>query len=113
MKIVMNALAYKPNSSGIGVMIRDLFGTYSRTTHKSCLVLLSQDSPKFITGKNTEIIRIPWKHEQGIRRILFQTFRLGRKYCRDAVFLTTDSKTPFFLPKSCKLIPIVTDLAVY
>lgn len=45
--------------------------------------------------------------------MLFQTVQLGQKYCQNAVLLTTDSKTPFFLPKSCKLVPLVTDLAVY
>ncbi len=29
------------------------------------------------------------------------------------MLLTTDSKCPFFLPKSCTLIPLITDLAVY
>lgn len=45
--------------------------------------------------------------------MLFQTFRLGRRYCRNAALITTDSKTPFFLPRSCMLIPLVTDLAVF
>lgn len=43
----------------------------------------------------------------------FQTVDLGRRYCRNAILLTNDSKIPFFLPKSCRLVPIITDLAVY
>lgn len=113
MNIVINALQYKPNSSGIGVMLRDLFGPYIRITRHPCRVILPHDGPQFPTGEGTELIRCPWRHNQGLRRMFFQTFRLGRKYCRDAVLLTSDSKAPLFLPKNCKLVPLVTDLAVY
>ena len=104
MKIVINALQYKPNSSGIGVMLRELFGLYTCMTEYPCQVILTYDGPEFPTGNGTEIIRCPWKHGQGLRRMFFQTFQLGRKFCRDAVLLTTDSKTPFFLPRSCALV---------
>lgn len=113
MKVVINALQYKPNSSGIGVMLRDLFGPFTRITGHPCQVILPHDGPEFPAGEGTELIRSPWEHRQGFRRMFFQTFQMGRRYCRDAVLLTTDSKTPFFLPKSCKLVPLVTDLAVY
>lgn len=113
MKIVINALQYKPNSSGIGVMLRDLFGLYTRMTKWPCQIILSHDGPELPTGEGTEIIRCPWKHGQGLRRVFFQTFQLGRKFCRDAILLTTDSKTPFFLPRSCMLVPLITDLAVF
>ncbi len=113
MKIVINALPFKQNSSGIGVMIRELFGRYAQRTNRQCQVILSNDAPEFPEGNTTELIRIPLEHGQGLRRIFFQSFRMGREYCRAAVLLTTDSKTPFFLPKSCKLVPLVTDLAVY
>lgn len=113
MKIVINALQYKPNSSGIGVMLRDLFGAYTGITRHTCRVILSQDSPDFPSGTNIETIRSPWRNNQRLRRILFQTFQFGKKYCNDAVLLTSDSKTPLFLPGSCKLVPLVTDLAVY
>lgn len=113
MKIVINALQYKPNSSGIGVMLRELFGLYTCMTEYPCQVILTYDGPEFPTGNGTEIIRCPWKHGQGLRRMFFQTFQLGRKFCRDAVLLTTDSKTPFFLPRSCALVPLITDLAVF
>lgn len=112
-KIVINALAYKQNSSGIGVMIRELFEPYTQNTHRFCQVLLPNDGPPFNGGNETETIRIPYKHEQGMKRIFFQTFQMGRQYCKDTVLLTTDSKVPFFLPKSCTLIPLITDLAVF
>ena len=113
MKVVINALQYKPNSSGIGVLLRDLFGPYTRLTRRPCQVILPWDAPEFPAGEGTRIVRSPWKHGQGFRRMFFQTFQLGRAFCRDAVLLTTDSKAPFFLPRSCKLVPLVTDLAVY
>lgn len=94
-------------------MLRDLFGSYTRITRQPCQVILSHDSPDFPAGEGTEIYRCPWDHSQSLRRMWFQTFRLGRRYCKNAVFLTNDSKTPLFLPKSCKLVPLVTDLAVY
>ncbi len=113
MKTVINALQYKPDSSGIGVMIRELFGAYADVTKRPCTVILSGDSPGFPAGKNTEIIRSPWSHGQSVRRMIFQTFLMGRKYCREAVLLTNDSGTPFFLPGTCRLVPVITDLAVY
>ena len=113
MKIVINALQYKPNSSGIGVLLRELFGPYTGITKRSCQVILPNDELEFPVGAGTQIIHAPWRNSQSVRRILFQSFQLGRRYCKDAALLTSDSKTPFFLPQSCKLIPLVTDLAVY
>lgn len=113
MKVVINALQYKPNSSGIGVMLRNLFGSYTQIARRPCQVILPHGGPAFPAGEGTELIRSPWEHRQGLRRTFFQTFQLGRRHCRDAVLLTTDSKTPFFLPRSCRMIPLVTDLAVY
>lgn len=112
MKIVINALQYKKNSSGIGVMIRDLFGPFTRIAEWSCRVILSKDAPDFPATENTECIRAPYAYGQGGKRMFFQTFRLGR-YCKDAVLLTTDSKMPLLLPKDCVAVPLVTDLAVY
>lgn len=112
-KIVINALQFKPNSSGIGVVIRDLFGQFAGVTGRRCQVILPHDGPELPAGGGTEIIRSPFEHGQGLRRMFFQTFQMGRRYCKDAVLLTTDSKTPLFLPKSCKLVPLVTDLAVF
>lgn len=112
MNVVINALVYKPNSSGIGVMLRDMLGLYTKITDIPCRVIVPLDAPDFPAGEQAEIIRAPWKYEQGMGRMFFQTFQMG-KYCRDAILMTTDSKTPFFLPKSCTLIPIITDLAVF
>lgn len=113
MKIVINALQYKPDSSGIGVMIRDLFGPYAELTNRPCQVVLTRDGPVFPTGENTEIVRSPWYYSQGLRRMFFQSFQLGTRYCQNAVLLTNDSKVPLLLPRSCRLVPLVTDLAIY
>ena len=113
MRIVINALQYKQNSSGIGVMIRELFVPYTFLTRETCQVILSQDSPDFPGASETEVVRIPWQYGNGLRRMLFQSFGLGRLYCRNAVLLATDSKVPFFLPRSCVVASVITDLAVY
>ncbi len=113
MKVVINALQYKQNNSGIGILLRDLFGPYTWVTRRQCQVVLPHDSPDFPASPAAEVIRVPWSHGQYLRRIFFQTVQLGRKYCKNAILLTTDSKVPFFLPKSCFLVPLVTDLAVY
>jgi glycosyltransferase involved in cell wall biosynthesis len=94
-------------------MIRDLFGPYTALTKHPCTVILPDDGPEFLAGSTTQVVRSPWKHGQNLRRMWFQSFQMGRKYCKNAILLTTDSKTPFFLPRNCKLIPLVTDLAVY
>lgn len=113
MKVVINALQYKKNSSGIGTMLRELFGPYTEITSRPCEIILPHDAPEFPAAQSAERIRMPWDHRQHIRRMFFQTFQLGRKYCKNAILLTTDSKAPFFLPKSCILVPLITDLAVY
>lgn len=112
--LLLNALPYKQDSSGIGVMIRELFGAYAKITQRPGTVVLSNDSPPFPQhGTNLRQIRSPYAHGQGIRRMWFQSFTMGRKYCENAVLLTTDSKTPFFLPKNCFLVPLITDLALF
>ena len=112
MKIIINALQYKKNSSGIGVMIRDLFGPFTKIAKWPCRVILSKDAPDFPAGAETESVRIPYAYVQSGKRMFFQTFRLG-SYCKDAVLITTDSKMPLLLPKDCVAVPLVTDLAVY
>lgn len=113
MRVTINALAYKQSSSGIGVLIRELFGTYTARMTRSCTVVLPQDGPDFPHGGAvTTQLRTPCRYGQGLRRIWFQTFQLGR-LCWNSVLLTTDSKTPFFLPPSCTLLPLITDLAVF
>jgi len=111
-KIVINALQYKKNSSGIGIMIRDLFSAFCGMTERPCQVILAKDSPDFNCAEASKMF-VGCRYEQGIRRMLFQTFVMGIRYCRNSVLLTVDSKIPLLLPKSCKLIPIVTDLAVF
>jgi len=113
LKIIINGLSYKSNSSGIGVLIRELFVRVSQYLDTENLFFVCEDSPELDISNNLTIIhRIPYKNKNGIRRIFYQTFLLS-KYCENSVLLTTDSKVPFFLPKSCKLIPVITDLALY
>lgn len=111
--LVVNALSYKKNSSGIGVMLRELCQAYGRIADRSCRIIVPHDSPDFPSERKMEVVQAPWDYKDGLRRILFQTLDLGRLYCRNAVLLTSDSKCPFFLPKDCTLLPLVTDLAVY
>ncbi|HJB21667.1 MAG TPA: glycosyltransferase family 4 protein [Candidatus Fournierella merdavium] len=111
--VTVNALQFKKNSSGIGVMIRELFSRYTLITSRHCRVILPKDGPDFPASPDTEIVRIPWTYGQGIRRILFQTLTMGRRYGKDAILLTTDSKAPLLVDRSCTLVPLVTDLAVF
>ena len=113
MNVVINALAYKKNSSGIGVLISELLFRFSGITRRACRIVLSQDSPLVdAAGEQVTQTRSPYSHRQGIRRMFFQSFLFGKRYCRDSVLLTTDSKIPFLLPKSCRVVPVVTDLAL-
>lgn len=113
MNVVVNALAYKKNSSGIGIMIRDLCGAYTGVTRRKCQIVMPCDSPEFPTSGQSETVHIPWNHRQNFHRIFFQAFSMGQRCCKHSILLTTDSKCPFFLPKDCVLIPLITDLAVY
>lgn len=112
-KIVMNALQYKQNSSGIGVLIRELFAPLTDLTKRTCQIILPKDTPAFPAHDKFEELKIPFEHGNHFQRIFFQTFRMGKQYCMDSILLTTDSKIPFSLPKNCTLIPIITDLAVF
>lgn len=112
MKIVINALQYKQNSSGIGVMVRDLFGRYCEHSKRDCRVVMPEDAPEFPGGVLTNELRINCRYGQNLRRMLYQSFQLGGM-CKDSILLTTDSKVPFMLPKSCVVLPLITDLAVY
>ena len=114
MDIVFNALAYKKTSSGISVLISELLIRLSHTTKRPCRIVLSQDSPAVSpAGDNVNLVYSPYSYKKGIQRILFQSLLFGKKYCKNAVLLTTDSKIPLLLPKSCRVIPVVTDLAVF
>ena len=106
-RIVINALQYRPEGSGIAVNLRELFGPFTEVTPNRCRIVLTKDSPEFPCDPRTEIIEAPCTYDQGIRRILFQTFRLGR-YCKSktatdtTILLTIDSKVPFFCRKAAK-----------
>jgi len=113
MKIIINATQYKKNSSGIGVLSKWLFSCFTKISNHECTVILLEDSPQFQSKPGTKQIRLPYKKGQNIRRILFLLFKMGHKFCKNSVFLTTDSKIPILLPNSCKIIPIITDLAIY
>lgn len=114
MKAIVNALQYKSDSSGIGVMIRELFGRLPQHISYEVLFILSKNSPCLAPFEGqAKNIRASCLYEQGMRRMFFQTFIMGYKYCNHAVLLTTDSKIPLFIPKSCCVIPLVTDLALY
>ena len=112
MRLVINALQYGHDNSGIGVCIRELFGRFAAEWKLPCTVILSKDSPEIPHNENTVIIRSPWNNGQKLRRMLFQSVKMGR-YCRDALLLTTDSKVPLFIPHSCRVLPLVSDLALY
>ncbi len=111
MRVTINALQYKSNSSGIGVLLRELFGRLGASL--PCRVVLPKDCPPFPEHPGSEQVHAPFTSAQGLGRVLFQSFVLGPKHCKNAVVLTTDSKAPFFLPRSAKLIPVITDLAVF
>ena len=113
MNVVINALAYKKNSSGIGVLISELLFRFSELTQRDCRIVLSQDSPQVDSlGEHVTQTRSPYSHREGIRRMMFQSLLFGKKFCRNSVLLTTDSKVPFFLPNSCRVVPVITDLAL-
>jgi len=76
-------------------------------------MVIPKDGPGFPVEEGTELIRTSRNYQDSLRRLLFQTFGLGRAYCQDAILLTADSKCPLLLPKSCTLLPLVTDLAIY
>ena len=112
-KIVINALQYKKNSSGIGVMVRELFSRYVGMTERPCEVVLCKDIVDFPAGNRFVRCSAPCSYEQGLRRTFYQMFQMGLRYCTDALLLTTDAKTPLLLPRSCRLLPLITDLALY
>ena len=111
MKVTVNALQYRNNSSGIGVLLRELFGRL--TDELPCRVVLPRDCPSFPVGEDSELVYAPFSNGQGLGRVLFQSFAMGPRYCADSVVLTTDSKVPFFLPGSARLVSVITDLAVF
>lgn len=114
MDVLINGLQLKTNSSGIGGLIRELLLPWMNESKKDCKIMVSKDSPmpSFIEDESA-VIRSPFLYHQGLCRVLFQSFFLGSKYCKNKIFITVDSKMPFLLPKSTVVLPIITDLALY
>jgi len=112
-RVVVNALQFKQNSSGIGVLLRELIGAYACTTKRNCWIVLSKDSPEVSGNGRMRHIRMPWKYAESLKRIAFQSLKMGYQFCQNSLLLTTDSKISFFLPRSCILVPIVTDMALF
>ena len=114
MRIVINALPFKQQSSGIGILIYELFGALIRNSEQEFLTLLSQDSPPFgFDNGKAEECRIPYRKGDNLKRNLYQTLLMGRRHCKNAIFLTTDSKVPLAMPSSAIIVPVITDLAVF
>lgn len=93
--------------------MRELFGPFTKLTNQPTQIVLPKNSPNFPCAETATLKEAPCAYEEGMRRVLFQSFVLGIKYCRNTVLLTVDSKIPLLLPRNCKLIPLVTDLAVF
>ena len=114
MKVVVNALQYKKNSSGIGVQIRGLFSAFAALSEQPCEIVLSADSPELPVpeGGNVRVVRAPCRYGQSLRRMRYQSFGLSRRL-KGAMLLTVDSKIPLFPPKSCCVVPLISDLALF
>lgn len=112
MDVLINGLQLKKNSSGIGGLIREFLLPWMEFSQRKNAIVLSDNSPIPSTHQIVTI-RSPFDYEQGIRRVFFQSFILGKKYCKNKILLTVDSKIPFLLPKSTFVLPIITDLALY
>ena len=112
MNILINAIQYCPSGSGIAVNIRELFCPFTKITKHKCKVILCKNSPDFPASNKTEIVLAPCTYGEGLKRVLFQSLSLG-KYCKNSILLTVDSKIPFLIPKSCKVMPLITDLAIF
>lgn len=111
--LVINALQYQENSSGIGIMTKELFEAVCARIQCPCTVVLAKNSPEFtVDNPLVEVVRIPYERKDSFRRLWFQSFQLGRM-CRGKTLLVIDSKIPLLFPKSAKLVSIITDLAVY
>lgn len=111
-KLIINALQYKKDSSGIGVMIRELFSRCAAMIQHPCEVVICRDIEDYPCTSRAVLHRAPCDYNQNIKRVFYQLFQMG-KACEDALLLTTDAKTPVLLPGSCKVIPLITDLALY
>lgn len=95
------------------MLLRELFGPFTKLTKYRCRIVIPKDSPAFPHTEKAELIEAPYAYSEGVKRVAFQTVQLGTKYCKNAVLLTIDSKVPLVLPKSCLVVPLITDLAVF
>ena len=76
-KVIINALQYKKDSSGIGVMIRELFSRYASMSDYPCEIVLCRDIGDFPADGKTSFHFAPCGYEQGLRRMFYQLFELG------------------------------------
>ena len=117
MKIFLNAIQYKKNSSGIGYLAFHWFGKIVRMKKEedSIDVILSKDSPGVLIDSlhNVRELRSPFKKKQVIRRNLFELLPPKGARKKGGVFVSIDSKIPLFMPKKLRKVQIVTDLATY
>ncbi len=117
MKIILNAIQYKKNSSGIGYMAFHWFNNVIELKRQSDTidVILSKDSPQIMKNKKKGVreIRAPFKKNQVIRRNLYELLPPKDGNKEPGVFISIDSKVPFFMPRNLKKVQIITDLATY
>jgi glycosyltransferase involved in cell wall biosynthesis len=117
MKIVLNAIQYKRNSSGIGYLAYHWFLNVVRQKKETDTIdiILSKDSPEFLNQETSGImeLRSRFNKNQVIKRNLFELLPPKGSGKTPGVFVSIDSKIPFFMPKKMKKVQIITDLATY
>jgi len=121
MKITLNAIQYKHNSSGIGKLIYNLFNALVSEISINKLdikldVIVTKDSPKLYACDYdfVNFIEIPFAKEQYVKRNIYELLFLYKLVDRNCdVFISMDSKLPLIMHKGVKKILTVTDMAVY
>lgn len=113
MKLTINGLQFKKQCSGIGVMIREIYNILDQNEQYNITMVINKNSPELSATPKTKLVRTNFNYEQSLQRMFFQTFILGLNYSNESILLTSDSKIPFLLKKSAKIVPIITDLAIY
>lgn len=121
MKITLNAMQYKENSSGIGQLAYNLYNAlinrlYNDLSDTKVDIVVSKNSPPlldkpydFVTLKE-----IPFQKESYIKRNLYELFLMGKFIDKDTdIYFSVDSKLPAVLPGKLKKVIVVTDMAVY
>lgn len=78
-------------------------------------VILSKDSPNFIIDEVDGVreLRSPFNKNQVVKRNLYELFPPKDSRKEPGVFISIDSKIPFFMPRNLKKVQIITDLAAY